>query len=76
VFSNENSEPLHQPLFSERQLAIIAWLREHPASSRKAVAEGMGLSIAMLKREFDELTKLGAVVREGDKKSARWKILG
>lgn len=45
-------------------------------SAENAVSEGMGLSIAMLKREFDELTKLGVLVREGDKKSARWKILG
>jgi len=63
------------PRFTDRQLSIVAWLREHPDSSRKDVAAGMGLSIATLKREFDELSRLGVLVRVGEKKAARWNVL-
>ena len=65
----------HVPIFTERQLAIIEWLREHPQSSRKEAAEGIKLSIATLKREFETLVKLGAVIRVGEKKSAKWKVV-
>ena len=63
------------PVFTDRQLSIIAWLKQHPDSSRKEVAEGLGLSISMLKREFDELLKLGAIVRQGENKAAKWRLL-
>ena len=65
----------HVPIFTERQLAIIEWLREHPQSSRKEAAESIKLSIATLKREFETLVKLGAIIRVGEKKSAKWKVV-
>ena len=63
------------PEFTERQLSIVAWLREHPDSSRRDVAEAMGVSIATLKREFDALSRMGVLVRVGEKKAARWNVL-
>ena len=63
------------PEFTERQLSIVAWLREHPDSSRREVAEAMGVSIATLKREFDALSRMGVLVRVGEKKAARWNVL-
>lgn len=65
-----------EKLFTDRQFAIIEWLREHPLSSRKEVAESMKLSIATLKREFETLVRLGVIVRDGEKKAAKWKIVG
>ena len=65
----------HPPKFTGRQLSIVAWLKEHPDSSRKDVAEGLGLSIATLRREFDELSRLGVLVRVGERKAARWRVM-
>lgn len=76
VFELREEQIVEPPKFTERQLLLISWLKEHPASTRMEVSLGVGVSMATLKREFSELLKYGAVQRIGDRKAARWSVIG
>ena len=60
---------------NERQLAILAAIKNAPFLTRNELAEKVNLSLATLKREMASLRENGYISRDGSNKTGQWIIL-
>lgn len=67
-------EPINEPI-NERQLAILAAIKNAPFLTRNELAEKVNLSLATLKREMASLRENGYISRDGSNKTGQWIIL-
>lgn len=59
---------------SERDASVLAAIRESPKATAVELSEKLGVSESTVKRSLKELQTVGALSREGSRKTGRWVI--
>lgn len=70
----EQPKPKPAPELSERQSAILAYLREHPKATYEEMAAWMQVGRRTLSREISVLLEAGVLCRDGGRKLGAWQV--
>ena len=78
---NDTNEPINEPIndtnkyINKRQQTIIDLMKVNPRITRLSLSQKLGVSLATIKRELQDLNNKQVIKYVGNKKSGHWEII-